>query len=110
MYDLPLGCMGKAMGERLGSLLGEVEEVDTNELGVGWGEYLRVRVKLNLMKPLLRGRKLKVKDKTHWIAFQYEKITILCFTCGTICHGELGCPKRNSRRNQAVEQKQEYGP
>jgi hypothetical protein len=71
MYRLPLACMGKATGERLGAHVGEVEEVETNENGVGWGEFLRVRVKLNLFKPLLRGRLLKVRDKTHWVSFQY---------------------------------------
>lgn len=103
MYDMPLACMSRAMGERLGSLLGEVEEVETNEDGVGWGEYLRVCVKLNLMKPLMKGRMIKVKKRTHCISFQYEKIPRFCFNCGVICHGELGCLKRNTWRNIVEE-------
>jgi hypothetical protein len=35
MLKLPLACMGREMGTRLGSVLGEVVEVDTNENGVG---------------------------------------------------------------------------
>ena len=40
MYDLPLAGMCKEMGFWLGATVGEVEEVDTNENGIGWGEYL----------------------------------------------------------------------
>jgi hypothetical protein len=98
MFNLPLACMGRATGERLGSHVGEVEEVETNDEGVGWGESLRVRVKINIFKPLLRGRMLKARDKTHWVEFKYEKIHRFCFSCGAICHGETGCPRRNMQK------------
>lgn len=110
MYNLPLVCMGRAIGERLGSHLGGVEEVDTDEKGVGWGKYLRVRVNLNVHKPLLRGRMLKVKDKTHWVVFQYEKIPWFCFSCGVVYHGVLGCSKRNHMKDVGEKLKKEYGP
>lgn len=40
MINLPLACMCKEVGYQIGSLMGIVEEVDTNEEGIGWGEYL----------------------------------------------------------------------
>ncbi|XP_059450879.1 uncharacterized protein LOC132181651 [Corylus avellana] len=110
IFNLPLACMGRATGERLGSHLGEVEEVDTNEEGVGWGKYHRVRVKLNVYKPLLHGRMLKVKDKTHWVAFQYEKIPWFCFSYGVICNAVSGCSKRNHSKVAGEKSKKEYGP
>ena len=64
MYDLPLVCMEKEMGLKLGSIVGKVEEVDTDWDGTSWGEYLRVRVHVNLTKPIPRGRILKLKDKS----------------------------------------------
>jgi hypothetical protein len=36
--------------------MGTVEEVDTDEEGVGWGEFLHVRIIIDLTKPLARGR------------------------------------------------------
>jgi hypothetical protein len=110
MFNLPLACMGRATGEKLGSLMGDMEEVEMDEEGVSWGEFLRVRIKLNLFRPLLRGRMLKVRDKTYWVKFQYEKILRICFDCEAICHGASGCPKRSSRRNRLEEHKLEYGP
>jgi hypothetical protein len=35
MFNLPLACMSKEMGSRIGSTKGEVEEVEVDEDGVG---------------------------------------------------------------------------
>jgi hypothetical protein len=79
--------MGKETGHRIGSTIGEVEEVEVNENGVGSSEYLRVRIVLDLSKPLFRGRFLKLKEKMIWVKFQYKKIPKFCFNCGVIRHG-----------------------
>lgn len=49
MYNLPLACMGREIGEQLVSTVGRVEEVDTVVDGIGWGEYLRVKIQINVM-------------------------------------------------------------
>ena len=91
MYNLPLACMSKAIGMRMGASVGEVLEMEVNDEGVGWGEYLRVRIVLDLSKPLSRGRRLKLRERSIWIPFKYEKIPRFCFSCGVICHGARGC-------------------
>lgn len=108
MLHLPLACMGKEVGLKLGSSVGKVEEVDTDKDGIGWGEYLRVKVLIDLSKPLPRGRKLKFEGEIHWIVFQYERLPKFCFQCGIISHGPEGCMKRSSLRNQGT--KVEFGP
>jgi hypothetical protein len=55
MVGLPLACMGREVGFKIGSSVGIVEEVDTDKDGVGWGEYLRVKIQIDLSKPLPRG-------------------------------------------------------
>lgn len=87
MLSLPLACMGKEVGYQIGSTMGTVEEVDTDEEGVGWGKYLRVRIKLDLTKPLAGGRIINLFGKKVLIAFQYEKLPRYCFDCGIIWHG-----------------------
>ena len=64
MIDLPLGCMRREVGKKIRSMVGTVVEVDTNAGGVGWGEFLRVKILLDLSKPLSRGRKMKLEGKT----------------------------------------------
>jgi hypothetical protein len=43
MLGLPLGCMGREVGRKIGSTVGVVEEIDIDANGVGWGESLRVK-------------------------------------------------------------------
>jgi hypothetical protein len=52
IFNLPLACMSESMGFRLGNSVGQVAEVEMDEVGVGWGEYLRVKIRLDLSKPL----------------------------------------------------------
>ena len=40
------------MGRWLGSWVGKVLNVDVDNKGFGWGEYLRVRIHINFTKPL----------------------------------------------------------
>ncbi|XP_059462835.1 uncharacterized protein LOC132191762 [Corylus avellana] len=102
MLHLPLACMGREVGLKLGSSVGRVEEIDTDKDGIGWGKYLRVKVLVDLSKPLPRGRKLKFEGEIHWIVFQYERLPKFCFQCGIISHGPEGCMKRSSLQNQGT--------
>lgn len=100
MFHLPLACMCETIGVQIGSSMGQVEEVEMDEDGVGWGEYLRVRICLDLSKPLARGRVLKFNGESTWIAFQYERLPKFCFQCDIIRHGVAGCLGRNSYSKQ----------
>jgi hypothetical protein len=93
IHNLPLACMNREVGYKIGSSVGVVEEVDVSVDGVGWGKYLRVKIELNLSKPLARGRTLQIGGRSMWVAFQYEKLPKFCFNCGVIKHGEMGCSK-----------------
>jgi hypothetical protein len=104
MMNLPLACMGQEVGLKLGASVGQVEEVDTDKDGIGWGEYLRVKINVDLYKPLSRGRMLKYDGKSTLIGFKYEHLPKFCFYCGVICHGVEGCLKRSKMRNQEVNQ------
>jgi hypothetical protein len=93
LYNMLLACMGREMGVKLGSSARTVEEVDMNKDGIGWGEFLRVRIRINIQKLLIRGRMLKVQNKSILIPFQYKKIQKFCYQCGVISHGDQGCLK-----------------
>jgi hypothetical protein len=107
MTNLPLACMVRDVGFKLGASVGQVEEVDTDKDGVGWGEFLRVKIKIDLYKPLIRGRMLKFDGKSVLIGFKFEHLPKFCCHCGVICHGIEGCLKKKKLRNQDVL---EYGP
>lgn len=92
MSNLPLACMDKETGRMLGEIVGRVEDVDTDGRGVVWGEFLRVKIQMDLSKPLARGRMLKVQGKARWIPFQYERLPKFCFHCRVILHDKATCP------------------
>jgi hypothetical protein len=110
MLNMPLACMSREMGQRIGASMGTVVDVDVDEDGVGWGEFLRVRIVLDLTKPLSRGRFLRLRDRTIWITFKYERIPRFCFKCGVIRHGGRGCVRPGGKRLQENENSQEFGP
>jgi hypothetical protein len=91
VHDMPLTCMNKGVGFRIGESLGKVEEVDVTSEGIGWGRCLRIRIFLDLTKPLERGRALLINGKSVWISFKYEKLPQFCYSCGRIFHGKNNC-------------------
>jgi hypothetical protein len=40
MVNLPLACMGLNIGRKIGTSVGEVEAVDMDGDGIGWGEFI----------------------------------------------------------------------
>jgi hypothetical protein len=91
MINLPLSGMVKDVGLQIGSAMGAVEEVETDEDDIGWGKFLRVRIRMDLRKPLPRGRRVKILGRSEWVHFQYERLPRICFRCGVIKHGRGGC-------------------
>jgi hypothetical protein len=77
IHDMPLICMTKAIGSKIGKSLGILEEVDSNEDGVEWGSVLRIRMIIDIQKPLEKGRSLTIGGKTHWVSFKYENLPML---------------------------------
>lgn len=57
--------------------LGEVVKVDLEENEFAWGEYMRVRVNLDITKPFPKGKKVNFgTKKPSWIRFSYERLPI----------------------------------
>jgi hypothetical protein len=91
---------------KIGESMGKFIEVDLVGEGAGWGRCLRIRVEIDLSKPIERGRALTLAGKSYWVTFQYEKSPMFCFECGRIIHGDKGCPiPRSSRRNATNDAK-----
>ncbi len=68
------------MGYKIGKTIGEVEEVDVTGEGLGWGRCLRIRVCIDLTKPLERGRALNLNGKTVWVSLDMRSFHIFVLT------------------------------
>lgn len=126
IYRLPLGMMCREVGEAIGEELGEVMDVDARADGRAMGKFLRVKVRINIKEPLMRGftrededdgqaeerRKMKganvrgnAEDEENWCPFEYEYLPDFCYICGIIGHIDKACRVSLKRGEKA-----QYGP
>lgn len=92
VHNVPLQSMTKSTGEAIGSHLGECVMVNSDEEGLCFGKFMRVRIKLDIRRPLRRGTKVDLGDKHQfWVEFQYEKLFDFCFQCGLLGHTQKDC-------------------
>lgn len=91
MFNLPLGMMNRTYCELLGMTIDEVLDVDVDKDSLGWGPFLRVRVWVDISKPLLRGNLLTIGKFQSWISFKHERLPLLYFKGGIIKHPNLDC-------------------
>lgn len=95
---MPLGLMTRAAGEVIGELIGKVVEVDAEEDGSAVGKFMRIKIRLDITKPLMRGVTIDVGDgddvKPLWCPLCYEFLPDFCYTCGIIGHTDRVCDKK----------------
>lgn len=61
-----------------------VASYSSNFAGV-WKDYFRVRVTIDVRKPLKRKTKItKTKEDWYWISFKYVNVPTFCFICGVL--------------------------
>jgi hypothetical protein len=93
IFKLPLGMMSRKTGEDLGNQIGEWMEVDGVENGLAQGQYLRVKVRMPITRPLMRGVTAVVDEcgRMKWCPLEYEYLPDFCFVCGIIGHLDREC-------------------
>jgi hypothetical protein len=105
---MPLICMTRGVGKKIGDSLAVMEDKDIAGDGVGWGRCLRIRVSIDLSRPLERGRIMNVGGQSYWVIFKYEKFPLFYFRCGCVIHGIKGCPISNQKRMSGGEEGKEW--
>ncbi|XP_016675311.2 uncharacterized protein At4g02000-like [Gossypium hirsutum] len=104
VHDLPLGFFSKAIAKQLDNFVGRFLELDSKQLNKGLMSYLRVRVEIDVKKPLKRKKKIMLPlPKLTYANFQYEKLTLFSFLCGCLGHNDKFCPARLNLRGEIVE-------
>lgn len=108
IFDLPSGFMSEAVGKLLGNFFGEFLEYDCKNNSSLWREFMRIRVRLDVRKPLKRRKKITKKNGGEvMVSCKYERLGEFCFTCGMLSHTERYCKKFLSRASD--EGSQEWG-
>lgn len=91
--NLPLGLLSKETGELLGDEIGEFMEADVGEDRMATGRFLRVKIRLDIRKPLMCGVTVKTKEEglDRWCPVVYEHLPDFCYVCGVIGHTDRVC-------------------
>lgn len=100
----------KYVGRQIDNALGHAEEVSIEVREVEWGKFMRLRVKLDITKPLLRKKKICIGDlESVWVRISYERLPYFCFNCGIIRHSYRDCPKGEGILRKKAEENMSYG-
>ena len=72
--------MNEKIGIVVGESMGEVLEVDTTDDQLAWGRWMRIRVNINVNRPIKRGKMLMVEDGKKVLAlFNHERLPDFCY-------------------------------
>ena len=93
VHELPPCWQNKENLERIGGKAGRVKEVDSVGENIYQGRlFIRIRVDVNITKPLLPSFFLpRPRLNDLWINLKYEKLPDTCFNCGLLDHDGRSC-------------------
>lgn len=75
IHELPVGYMTEAVGKALGNFFGDFLEYDAKNNFSIWRECMRLRIRLDVRKPLKRKKKIVKKDGTGFtVSCKYERL------------------------------------
>lgn len=108
-HNIPYGYTSEAVMEQIGNYLGSFVKTDSRNFGGIWHPFYRIRVKLEVKKPLKRRMKFSMRDKAWvWVKFQYERLHSFCYCCGIMGHTDRFCAK--ALASQIPHEQYKYGP
>ncbi|KAK9986717.1 hypothetical protein SO802_031668 [Lithocarpus litseifolius] len=111
VHDLPLSGMTLEVVKDIVSTAGTIINCEAeNEEYVG-GNFMRVRVNVDLTKPLCRGRKLGFSSGVDsWVSFKYERLPNVCYWCGRLTHHDKDCSLWQKSKGSLKKGEQQFGP
>jgi len=90
---LVLQFMSQTIGQSIGNCLGEYLEYDEKNNNP-WHPYLRIRVFIDVRKPLKRTKRIKKQgNEVVEVSFKFEHLGTFCYLCGLLGHSDDYCAK-----------------
>ncbi|XP_073275452.1 uncharacterized protein [Primulina huaijiensis] len=92
-HNVPLAFLNKNTLAKIGSHIGVVEEVDEGLNGSCLGQFSRIRVRINITKPLKKFIRVStgMDHDDNIIIVSYERLPDFCYRCGIIGHSFRTC-------------------
>ncbi|MBA0575590.1 hypothetical protein Golob_023934, partial [Gossypium lobatum] len=87
IYNIPIESIDRETALDVGNTIGELVAIDWKDRLRSWIEFMRLKVKIDVSKPLRRIVKFIDKDGIERIGLlKYERLSDFCHSCGIIGH------------------------
>ncbi|XP_052483725.1 uncharacterized protein LOC128039295 [Gossypium raimondii] len=87
IYNIPIELMDRQTALDVGNTIGVLVAIDWKDRFGSWTEFMRLKVKIDVSKPLRRIVKFADKDGNERISLlKYERLLDFCHSCGIIGH------------------------
>ena len=111
VFNIPIKSMNATVGNYIANEIGIPLLVDAPKSGLAWGPFLRIRVDVDITKPLMRGKMIQIEGmEKGWVQFKYERLPIYCYRCGILGHQERECQKTKKGCFTVNEDDLQFGP
>ncbi|KAK6140252.1 hypothetical protein DH2020_026050 [Rehmannia glutinosa] len=94
VHNTPLGLMNRNFATTAANTIGSFIALDVDSEGLAIGRFLRIRVNLDISKPLRRVIKASLNGTDYILPIKYERLPNFCYFCGIIGHGDRECESR----------------
>lgn len=87
--------MNETVGKQLRNFFGTFLVYDPNNNTSIWRESMRLKIRMDVRKPLKRKKKICKRDGTECVVqCKYERLGDFCFVCGLLSHTKRFCSKK----------------
>lgn len=90
LADVPFGKRNASFAYEVGEDLGGFIEFDDSD-PLGWEEFMRIKVMIDITKPLRRVIKVATGTAFKWVGIKYERMGDLCYYCGRLGNSDRDC-------------------
>ncbi|KAI4971662.1 hypothetical protein ZWY2020_002576 [Hordeum vulgare] len=131
VYGIAMGMMNSEVEGLVGEKIGEVLDIDMDANGNAMGEFMRIKVQMDITIPIMRLTTLEIKEdeeehiqtyeqlmgvdakekkerkegKEKLITLKYEHLLDFCYNCVIINHKEKSCPNETKKEGE-----RQFGP
>ena len=84
--------------------------MNVSESGVQWTRCLRVRVRINVTKRMVCGKKITIEGgEGRWVQFKYKTLPNFCYRCGLLSHALKDCQEPRESNTVGEKEELQYG-
>lgn len=92
IFNIPLELKDRQIATKVGGAIGKLMAIDWRDRAGCWEEFIRIRVLVDIIKPLRRIAKVVKKTGMEiTCVLKYERLPVFCYICGRVGYSTKKC-------------------